>query len=97
MKYCAFLRGVNLNGRYVKMADVCEVFRGAGMNNVVSILASGNVIFSSEKACDTLRPELERALSEHYQSDISLFVKSEEEVDAILSAVPFDENTKPQH
>ena len=29
MKYCAFLRGVNVNGTAMKMAEVCDVFKKA--------------------------------------------------------------------
>lgn len=90
--YCAFLRGVNVNGRTMKMADVCEVFRGAGMADVVSILASGNVVFRSEKAAGELRPLLERAMSERYASEVHLFVKDKAEVDALLAGVPFAES-----
>lgn len=89
--YCAFLRGVNVNGRTMKMADVCEVFRGAGMADVVSILASGNVVFRSEKAPGELRPLLEAALTQRYGSEVHLFVKDKAEVEAMLAHVPFAE------
>lgn len=49
MKYCAFLRGVNVKGTNMKMAEVCEVFKKAGMVEVSSVLASGNIIFASDK------------------------------------------------
>ncbi|WP_300672629.1 DUF1697 domain-containing protein [Soonwooa sp.] len=44
-KYCAFLRGVNINGASLKMKDVCDVFSKTGMQNVQSILASGKYPF----------------------------------------------------
>jgi uncharacterized protein (DUF1697 family) len=28
--YCAFLRGVNVNGKTMKMAEVCDVLKQAG-------------------------------------------------------------------
>ena len=43
-KFCAFLRGVNVKGTNMKMADVCKVFSDAGMQDVSSVLASGNII-----------------------------------------------------
>jgi uncharacterized protein (DUF1697 family) len=52
MKYCAFLRGVNVKGTNMKMAEVCQVFKDAGMKDVASILASGNIVFSSDKKAE---------------------------------------------
>ena len=49
MKYCAFLRGVNVKGTAMKMADVVEVFKKQGMIKVSSVLATGNLLFESEE------------------------------------------------
>jgi uncharacterized protein (DUF1697 family) len=54
-KYCAFLRGVNVKGTNMKMTDVCKVFADAGMKNVSSVLASGNILFQSNKNADDLK------------------------------------------
>ncbi|MGH2623835.1 MAG: DUF1697 domain-containing protein, partial [Sphingobacterium sp.] len=40
-RYIAFLRGVNVKGKNMKMKDVCAVFEKAGVNNVHTVLASG--------------------------------------------------------
>lgn len=94
MRYCAFLRGVNVKGTNMKMAEVCEVFSGAGMSDVSSVLASGNIIFSSEKIPENLKQTLEKAMSEHFSYDAFLFIKSEPEVGEILSNNPFDKNAE---
>jgi len=87
--YCAFLRGVNVNGRTMKMAEVCEVFRAAGMEQATSVLATGNILFCSDAPAGGLRDKLEKALSEHYSDDVSLFVKTAEEVRIISESAPF--------
>ena len=87
--YCAFLRGVNVNGRTMKMGEACEVLEKAGLAGVVSVLASGNLIFRSDEPRRALKGILERALSDHYQDDVHLFVKRAEEVSAMLAATPF--------
>jgi len=46
--YCVFLRGVNVNGKTMKMAEACEVLKTAGFTGVTSVLASGNLIFQSD-------------------------------------------------
>ncbi|TZF98716.1 DUF1697 domain-containing protein (plasmid) [Chryseobacterium panacisoli] len=90
MKYCAFLRGVNVKGTNMKMADVCQVFKDAGMTDVVSILASGNIVFSSDKNTQDLKVILEKAMSDHFSYEAFLFIRSKEEVEVFWNSVPFE-------
>jgi uncharacterized protein (DUF1697 family) len=76
MKYCAFLRGVNVKGTNMKMAEVCQVFKDAGMQDVASILASGNIVFCSDK--------------NSYEA--FLFIKSHEEIESFWNGNPFKKN-----
>lgn len=92
MKYCAFLRGVNVKGTNMKMADVCKVFVDAGMSDVSSVLASGNIIFSSDKAESELKAILEKAMSQHFSYEAFLFVKSQNDVENFWNSNPFQKN-----
>lgn len=89
MNFCAFLRGVNVKGTSMKMADVVKVFEKAGMTDVKSVLATGNIIFSSEKNATELKNILEKAMSEHFSYDAFLFIKTKKEVEEILAKNPF--------
>lgn len=91
-KYCAFLRGVNVNGTTMKMADVCNVFSKAGVENVSSVLASGNILFQSNKSVSELRTSLENAMSKTFNYEAFLFIKSEKELKKILENSPFEKN-----
>jgi len=86
---CAFLRGVNVNGRNMKMAEVCETFRSAGMKAVSSVLATGNIIFQSDEDNPILCKTLEFVLNEHFQMESRLYIKSVNEIKAMLDAVPY--------
>ncbi|AZA76672.1 DUF1697 domain-containing protein [Chryseobacterium sp. G0186] len=92
MKYCAFLRGVNVKGTNMKMADVCQVFKDAGMEEVSSILASGNIVFSSDKKVEDLKRILEKAMSERFSYEAFLFIKSQEETEIFWNSIPFEKN-----
>lgn len=92
MKYCAFLRGVNVKGTNMKMADVCQVFKDAGMKDVSSVLASGNIVFSSDKSVEELKVILEKAMSEHFSYEAFLFIKSREETEIFWNSIPFEKN-----
>ncbi|MBU4539117.1 MAG: DUF1697 domain-containing protein [Weeksellaceae bacterium] len=89
MKYCAFLRRVNVNGTSMKMAEVCKVFADSGMREVSSVLASGNILFSSDKKVSELKTVLEKEMSDHFSYDTFLFLKSEKEIAAIFENCPF--------
>jgi len=89
MKFCAFLRGVNIKGTNMKMADVCRVFSDAGMQNVSSVLASGNILFQSDEAAVELKDILEKAMSAHFLYDAFLFIRNEVEVQDIFKNDPF--------
>lgn len=94
MKYCAFLRGVNVKGTNMKMAEVCQVFKNAGMGNPVSVLASGNIVFSSDKQAADLKITLEKAMSEHFSYEAFLFIRSQPETEALWKANPFEKDEK---
>ncbi|MGI6005781.1 MAG: DUF1697 domain-containing protein [Christensenellales bacterium] len=87
--YCAFLRGVNVGRRRMKMPEVCRVFQQAGMTGVSSVLASGNILFRSDRPRASLRDALQRAMSAHYASEVYMFIKNHQEIEALLSSVPF--------
>lgn len=74
------------------MADVCQVFKDAGMKDVASILASGNIVFSSDKSAEELKVILEKAMSEHFSYEAFLFIKSHEETEILWKSIPFEKN-----
>lgn len=91
--FCAFLRGVNVKGTNMKMADVCTVFSNTGVTNVSSVLASGNILFSSDKERNELKPLLEKAMADHFSYEAFMFIKSREEVETIFRDNPFEAHT----
>lgn len=88
--HCAFLRGVNVKGTAMKMADVCAVFEKAGVKNVSSILASGNILFTTEAKADDIKAILEKALSDHFNYEAFLFIKDKSDIEAIVGQNPFE-------
>ena len=89
MKYCAFLRGVNVKGTAMKMTNVVEVFKKQGLIKVSSVLATGNILFESEENPLELRKMLEKALSEHFDYEAFLFLKTDVQVKDIFENSPF--------
>ena len=87
--FCAFLRGVNVKGTSMKMAEVVSVFEKEGMKNVSSVLASGNILFSSGKNKTELKNLLEKAMSGYFDYEAYLFLKDKNEIEAIVTKNPF--------
>ncbi|MFN7978267.1 MAG: DUF1697 domain-containing protein [Vicinamibacterales bacterium] len=82
-RYVAFLRAVNVGGRIVKMDELRRVFEAAGLDDVETFIASGNVVFST-KATATAKIEtmLEAALRTALGYEVPVFVRSTAEVAA---------------
>ena len=48
--YVAFLRGINVGGhRLIKMTELAKIFSEMGLAGVRTVIASGNVLFSSDE------------------------------------------------
>lgn len=92
-KYVAFLRGINVGGRIVKMADLKECFESLGLTEVVTILQSGNVIFSTGtsglKSEKEIQPALESAVGERFNYPAKIQVYSIEFVKQTIEDYPF--------
>ena len=89
-KYAAFLRGVNVGGVNLKMAEVAAALTDAGFNNVRTILASGNVLLESPAGVATVRKKAETALRERFGYDAWVLAYDIDTVRAIVDAYPFE-------
>ena len=76
----------------MKMTEVSKVFSELGMNAVSSVLATGNILFLSKENISDLKVTLEKALSEHFNYEAFLFIKSEKEVTEIFAQNPFEKS-----
>ena len=48
--YAVFLRGINVGGINIKMADLKEALKAGPFTGVKTLLASGNVVLASDLA-----------------------------------------------
>ncbi len=67
-----------------------NVFTDAGMKQVSSVLASGNILFSSNKKPSELKNILEKSMSEYFDYEAFLFLKNENEISEIVNNNPFN-------
>ena len=88
--YVAFLRGINLGNRRVKMADLARLFEEMRFGAVSTFIASGNVLFESDSVDHVA---LERQIEGHLESalgySVDTFVRTRDEVAAVVAFAPF--------
>jgi len=96
-RYAAFLRGVNVGGVNLKMAEVAKAFEEAGFTNVRTILASGNVQLESRSGVDAVRKKAETALRDAFGYDAWVLAYDIKTVAAISKAFPFEREVDGHH
>jgi uncharacterized protein (DUF1697 family) len=89
-KYAVFLRGVNVGGVNLKMAEVAAALTDAGFAAVRTILASGNVLLESSAKAPTVRKKAETALRERFGYDAWVLAYDVDAVRAVIDAYPFE-------
>jgi len=97
--YVALLRGINVGGRIVKMADLKDCFEKSGCYDITTILQSGNVIFKSpEVDLELIRKKLEADVISRFDYPAKIFVLDQSRLQLITNKYPFDDsNADYQH
>ena len=86
--WVAFLRGINLGKRQMKMAELKTCCEAMGLENVKTIVASGNVRFDTKK--DTgLKTRLEKALEDTFAFPVKVILRSSDEMEKMIASRPF--------
>jgi uncharacterized protein (DUF1697 family) len=88
--FAAFLRGVNVGGVNLKMADVATALTDAGLAEVRTVLASGNVTLDSPKNANAVRAIAEKALRQRFGYDAWVLVYPIEKLRSIVDGYPFE-------
>ncbi len=89
-KYVALVRAVNVGGtRKLRMTELVAACHAAGLCNIETYIASGNVIFDSNTSAGAVKVELERRLQSHLHKAVGVMIRSAAELRAVLAANPF--------
>ena len=96
-RYAAFLRGVNVGGVNLKMAEVAKALEEAGFTNVQTILASGNVLLESRAGVDAVRKKAETALRDAFGYDAWVLAYPIDAIATISKNYPFEREVDGRH
>ncbi|MER1996817.1 MAG: DUF1697 domain-containing protein [Arthrobacter sp.] len=88
-RYAVLLRGVNVGGITVKMADLRATLERAGLQDVRTLLASGNAVVSSSQDGAEVKETVEQALRADFGYNAWVIVLRVERVAELAAAVPY--------
>lgn len=95
--YVVLLRGVNVGGRTMKMADVRAALAAGGFPAARTVLASGNVLLDSPGDAAQVGSAVERILTERFGYQAWVLVRSIEELAQIVADYPFQTDESSHH
>jgi uncharacterized protein (DUF1697 family) len=91
-RYAAFLRAINVGGHTVKMEKLRSIFEEVALEDVRTVINSGNVLFSSDaEDIGALERKLEAALESALGYAVATFVRSKADVRRAARRAPFGE------
>ena len=96
--YAALLRAVNVGGTgALPMATLKAIGEECGFADCRTYIASGNLLFASDLPEAAIRAALEARLLEWAGKPIEVFVRTGEELAAIVAATPFPDAHGSRH
>jgi uncharacterized protein (DUF1697 family) len=87
--YVALLRAVNVGGRQLKMEDLKRIASEVGLDSAKTLIASGNLLFTSKKGEAAVKRMLEAALTAHMGNPVEAMIRTARELTEVVAANPF--------
>lgn len=101
MRYVALVRGINVGGKKLAMADLRALLDELRHEDVATYVQSGNAVFSSEREDPAeLAAEIEAGIAAKLGLDVRVLVRTAPEIAAVIAGNPFpdaDANPKLVH
>ncbi len=89
-RYAAFFASMNVGGNRLKMTDLREALEREDLEDVETVVASGNVLFSfDERPSDGLSEMLAFIVKDRFGFDTFAAVRSKDEVAPRSRTIPF--------
>jgi uncharacterized protein (DUF1697 family) len=89
-RYLALLGSINVGGNRLKMAELREALEREDFEDVETVVASGNVLFShDERPSDGLAEKLAYVVRDRFDIDTFAAVRSKAELKAAIEDNPF--------
>lgn len=97
-RYVALLRAINVGGHVVKMERLHGLFEELDFSDVETVIASGNVLFSSSaRSIPALEEKIERHLEQALGYEVTTFVRTPAEMGRVAEFEPFPGQYRDGH
>lgn len=95
-RYISLLRGINVSGqKKIKMVELKDMYESLGFVDVETYIQSGNVVFSTKGASETLlTKKIEQAIHKTFGFDVPVFVITQKDLQKAMKQAPFTKNEK---
>jgi uncharacterized protein (DUF1697 family) len=88
--YVALLRGIMPTNPNMKGEKLKGVFESLGLMNVMTVIASGNVVFDTKaKNIPALENQIQKALADQLGFSSATIIRSKEELERLVESEPF--------
>jgi uncharacterized protein (DUF1697 family) len=96
--YVALLRAVNVGGTgKLPMADLKAMGEACGFANVRTFIASGNLLFDSDRDEATVKAAVEAKLHDYAGKRVAVLVRTAAQLNTIVAANPFPDAHPSRH
>jgi uncharacterized protein (DUF1697 family) len=95
--YAVFLRGINVGGINIKMAELRDALQSRPFTGTKTLLASGNVVLSSGLDPAGVKAEFEACLRETFGYDAWVVVLTAGRVAELVAACPYPADDASTH
>ncbi|WP_026555285.1 DUF1697 domain-containing protein [Arthrobacter sp. 35W] len=96
-RYGVFLRGVNVGGINIKMAELREALTTLPLGSFSTLLASGNIVCTADASAPELKAMMESLLRERFGYDAWVVVFSLGQLESILDGFPYPADSPELH
>ncbi|MHA6299706.1 DUF1697 domain-containing protein [Devosia sp. CAU 1758] len=85
----AFLRGINLGNRQMKMAELKTCLEAAGFSDIKTVAASGNARLVGAGDAASIKARLEKAIANQFGFQVDVVLRTRDAFEAMLDDHPF--------
>ncbi|AMM33095.1 pyridoxamine 5-phosphate oxidase [Sinomonas atrocyanea] len=96
-EFAVFLRGVNVGGITIRMAELRDALSALPVSGVKTLLASGNAVLSTDLDGATLKERIEETLRAAFGYDAWVIVLARQDVEALVRSCPYPSDDPDVH
>ncbi len=88
-RFIVLLRGINVNGRSLPMAELRQAARDGGFPDCVTYIQSGNLVLSAEGEALEVEAAIESLIERHFGMTVEAIARSAADYAGIAESNPF--------